>query len=144
MKTVERSVLIGHSAQRMFDLVDRVEEYPQFLPWCARTELIARDEKRTSATLYINYHGVKAHFSTENEKEIPSLMLIRLLDGPFRRLEGQWRFRALAEDACKIEFSLSYEFSSRLLEKVIGPVFGKIAGSFVDAFIKRAQECYGG
>ncbi len=143
MKTVERSVLIGYSARRMFDLVDLVEEYPQFLPWCVRTELIARDEKKTAATLYINYHGVKANFSTENEKEIPTLMLIRLLDGPFRRLEGQWRFHVLAEDACKIEFSLTYEFSSRLLEKVIGPVFGKIIGSFVDAFIKRAQERYG-
>jgi len=143
MALVEKSVLIGHSAQRMYDLVDRVEDYPQFLPWCSRTEVKYRDATRTAATLHISYLSVKSHFTTENEKEAPTLMKIRLIDGPFRRLEGYWRFRPLAEDACKIEFQLAYEFSSRLLEKVIGPVFGTIASTFVDAFVKRAEQVHG-
>lgn len=146
MALVEKSVLIAHSAQRMFDLVDRVEDYPQFLPWCSRTELKFRDATRTAATLFINYHSVKSHFTTENEKsadDSPLWMKIRLVDGPFRRLEGTWRFRPLAEDACKIEFQLAYEFSSRLFEKVIGPVFSNIANTFVDAFVKRAAQVYG-
>ena len=143
MALVEKSVLIRHSAQQMFDLVDRVEDYPAFLPWCNRTELKFRDAQKTAATLFINYRSVKSHFTTENEKEAPLWMNIRLVDGPFRRLEGRWQFRPLAEDACKIEFQLSYEFSSRMFEKIIGPVFSQIANTFVDAFVRRASEVYG-
>lgn len=143
MAQVEKTVLIEQSAERMFELVDRCEDYPEFLPWCSRTELKFRDEGKTVATLHINYHAVKSHFTTENDKEFPSLMKIRLVDGPFRRLEGAWRFRPLAENACKIEFSLHYEFSSKLFEKVIGPVFGHIANTFVDAFVRRAAQVYG-
>ena len=146
MALVEKSVLIAYSAPQMFALVDRVEDYPQFLPWCNRTELKFRDERKTAATLFINYHSVKSHFTTENEKESqasPMWMKIRLVDGPFRRLEGMWRFKPLSEAACKIEFELAYEFSSRMFEKVIGPVFSHIANSFVDAFVKRAAQVYG-
>lgn len=143
MAQVEKTVLIEQSAERMFELVDRCEDYPEFLPWCSRTELKFRDGGKTVATLHINYHAVKSHFTTENDKEFPSLMKIRLVDGPFRRLEGAWRFRPLAENACKIEFSLHYEFSSKLFEKVIGPVFGHIANTFVDAFVRRAAQVYG-
>lgn len=142
MALVEKTVLIEHSAREMFDLVDRCEDYPQFLPWCNRTELKFRDDKKTVATLHINYHAVKSHFTTENDKECPGWMNIRLVDGPFRRLEGAWRFKALAENACKIEFTLHYEFSSKLFEKVIGPVFNHIANTFVDAFVRRAAQVY--
>lgn len=143
MALVEKTVLIGHSATRMFELVDRCEDYPAFLPWCSQTELKFRDEQRTVATLHINYHAVKSHFTTENDKQFPSLMNIRLVDGPFRRLEGSWQFKALSEEACKIEFRLHYEFSSKLFEKIIGPVFSHIANTFVDAFVRRAAQVYG-
>lgn len=143
MALVEKSVLIERSARQMFELVDRCEDYPQFLPWCSRTELKFRDETKTVATLHINYHSVKSHFTTENDKQVPEWMTIRLVDGPFRRLEGTWRFLALAENACKIEFKLHYEFSSKLFEKVIGPVFNHIANTFVDAFVRRAAQVYG-
>lgn len=143
MATVNKSVLIERSSQQMFDLVDRVEEYPLFLPWCSKTLCQFRDERKTVATLHINYRNVRSHFTTENDKESPLWMRIKLVDGPFRRLDGLWRFRSLAEHACKIEFQLSYEFSSRVFEKVIGPVFSQIANTFVDAFVKRANEVYG-
>lgn len=143
MAMVEKSVLIEHSAQQMFDLVNEVEDYPGFLPWCSQTRVEFRDASRTVATLHINYRSVKSHFTTENEKEIPLRMRIKLVDGPFRRLEGLWHFRPLAENACKIEFRLSYDFSSKMFEKVIGPVFSQIANTFVDAFVKRADEVYG-
>lgn len=143
MAMVEKSVLIQRSAQQMFNLVDHVEDYPRFLPWCSQTRVEFRDEEKTIATLHINYLSVKSHFTTENEKEVPLRMSIRLVDGPFRRLEGLWRFKPLAENACKIEFQLSYEFSSKIFEKVIGPVFSQIANTFVDAFVKRADEVYG-
>ena len=143
MALVERSVLIKRSAQQMFSLVDRVEDYPDFLPWCSRTQVEYRDDHRTVATLHINYLGVRSHFTTENDKESPQKMRIKLVDGPFRRLEGQWGFKFLSEDACKIELNLSYEFSSRLFEKIIGPVFGQISNSLVEAFVKRAEDVYG-
>lgn len=143
MPLVEKSVLIEHSAQQMFDLVDDVENYPRFLPWCSETRVDYRDEHRTVATLHINFHSIKSHFTTENAKEIPLWMGMKLVDGPFRRLEGGWRFKPLAEHACKVEFQLSYEFSSKLFEKIIGPVFSQITGTFVEAFVKRANQVYG-
>ena len=143
MAMVEKSVLIERSAQQMFDLVDDVEDYPGFLPWCSRSRVDFRDEQRTVATLHVHYRSVKTHFTTENEKEIPLRMRIKLVDGPFRRLDGLWRFKPLAEHACKIEFQLSYEFSSKMFEKVIGPVFSQIANTVVDAFVRRANEVHG-
>jgi ribosome-associated toxin RatA of RatAB toxin-antitoxin module len=143
MAMVKKSVLIERSSQQMFDLVDRVEDYPKFLPWCSETRCEFRDEQKTVATLHINYRNVTSHFTTENDKESPQWMRIHLVDGPFRRLEGLWRFKPLADYACKIEFQLSYEFSSKMFEKVIGPVFSQIANTFVDAFVKRANEVHG-
>jgi ribosome-associated toxin RatA of RatAB toxin-antitoxin module len=143
MALVEKTVLIEQSADRMFGLVDRCEDYPTFLPWCSETEVKYRDEHKTVATLHINYHSVKSSFTTQNDKVHPTSMSIRLVDGPFRRLEGSWRFKPLAENACKIEFQLHYEFSSKLFEKVIGPVFNHIANTFVDAFVRRAAQVYG-
>jgi len=143
MAMVEKSLLIERSSKQMFDLVDDVENYPKFLPWCSQTRVEFRDDKKTVATLHIKYHSVKSHFTTENEKEYPLRMSIKLVDGPFRRLEGAWQFKPLAENACKIEFQLSYEFSSKLFEKIIGSVFGHIANTFVEAFVKRADEVYG-
>ena len=143
MAQVIKSVLVAQSAQRMFELVDAVEKYSEFLPWCGGSECNFRDEKTTRATLHINYRGIRQSFSTENVKTPPALMQIRLIEGPFRTLEGSWRFTDLNGRGCKVELSLHYEFASRLLEKLIGPVFGYIANSMVDAFVKRAQSVYG-
>ena len=143
MAKVEKSVLIERSTHQMFDLVDNVEDYPSFLPWCSQTQVKFRDEIKTVATLHISYLGVKSHFTTENEKKIPLSMNIRLVDGPFRQLEGIWLFKPLSESACKIEFQLSYEFSNKIFEKIIGPVFSQITNTLVDAFVKRANKVYG-
>src|SRR5688572_8540277 len=126
----------------MFALVDAVEAYPQFLPWCSGTTVTFRDGTRTRATIHVNYHGVRQSFTTDNTKNPPQKMTVRLVEGPFRMLDGEWRFNALAEDACKIEFRLHYEFSSRILEKLVGPVFSYIANTMVDAFVKRADKLH--
>jgi ribosome-associated toxin RatA of RatAB toxin-antitoxin module len=143
MSSVSRSALVPFSAQQMFDLVEGVEQYPQFLPWCSGTSVNHRDPQSTHATININYRGIKQSFSTENRKSPPQLMTLRLVEGPFRSLDGEWRFTPLGDDACRIDFRLSYEFSSPLLEKLVGPVFGHIAGTMVDAFLKRADLVYG-
>jgi ribosome-associated toxin RatA of RatAB toxin-antitoxin module len=135
-------VLVAHSAQKMFALVDGVESYPQFLPWCSGTTVVFRDATRTRATIHVNYHGVRQSFTTDNAKEPPEKMTVRLVEGPFRTLDGEWRFKPLAEHACKIEFCLRYEFSSRILEKLGGPVFSYIANTMVDAFVKRADKLH--
>lgn len=143
MAVIEKSVLIARTAQQMFDLVDRVEDYPKFLPWCGGTELIERNDKITAARLHINFRGIKAHFATENPKDPPHWMNIQLREGPFRRLDGGWRFTALGDAGCKVEFRLTYEFSSSVLDKVLGPVFSHIVGTFVESFVKRAHDVYG-
>lgn len=143
MATVKKLVLIEYTPQQMFDLVDRVEEYPKFLPWCGGTELLDRTELITRARLHINYHGIKSDFSTENDKVYPTHMLIKLVEGPFHHLEGTWDFTPLGDRACKVDFTLHYEFSSKLIEKAVGPVFSHIANTFVDAFVRRAEQVYG-
>ncbi|MFN3751626.1 MAG: type II toxin-antitoxin system RatA family toxin [Thiobacillus sp.] len=140
MARVEKSVLVAHTPERMFDLVDRVEDYPAFLPWCGGTTLRWRDEITTVATIHIAYLGVRHSFTTENTKTRPHEMRIRLQEGPFSHLEGDWTFIPLGDDACKVMFRLDYTFSSRALETVLAPVFDHIARTLVDAFVHRADE----
>jgi ribosome-associated toxin RatA of RatAB toxin-antitoxin module len=140
MARVEKSVLVAHTPERMFELVDRVEDYPDFLPWCGGTELKLRDEHRTVATIHIAYMGIRQSFTTENIKTHPREMRITLQDGPFAELEGDWSFFPLGDEACKVEFRLQYVFSSRVLETVLAPVFSHITNTFVDAFVRRADE----
>ena len=139
MATVEKTVLVAFSAERMYALVEGIEEYPRFLPWCGGAEVKQRMQGTTIATIRIDYHGIKQSFTTENINQPPHCIQIRLMDGPFRQLDGTWNFIALGEHGCKIEFRLTYEFSNRLLEKIVGPVFHHIANTFVEAFVKRAE-----
>jgi len=143
MAIVEKSVLIGHSAAKMYALVADVDAYPQFLPWCSGTEVQAIDAQTARATLQINYHGLHLHFTTENHMEKGVLIEMKLVNGPFKHLDGFWRFAALAEQACKVEFRLSYELSGKLVEKLAGPVFSHIASTLVEVFVKRAVSLYG-
>jgi ribosome-associated toxin RatA of RatAB toxin-antitoxin module len=143
MAEVHKSALVGYSASQIFRLVDAVEDYPQFLPWCSATELLYRDESVLRATIHINFRGIRQSFTTENPKREPQSMDINLIEGPFRMLQGKWRFTDLGGAGCKIELSMRYEFANALLEKLVGPVFGYIANSLVDAFVRRAQRIYG-
>lgn len=142
MAQVEKSVLVEHPAERMFGLVDKVEDYPVFLPWCGGSTLLSRDAHSTVATIHIAYMGIRQSFTTENTKHAPHTMHIRLLDGPFSKLEGGWRFQPLGEHACKIELRLDYTFSSRVLEAMLAPVFSHITNTFVDAFVRRADALF--
>lgn len=142
MNVVEKTVLVMHSAEQMYALVDAVENYPQFLPWCGGVDLIERDESKTAATLHIAFHGIKQNFTTENHKTFPSLMEIRLKNGPFKHLEGDWQFIRLSDEACKIVFRLNYEFANAFLEKLIAPVFSHISNTFVDGFVAHADKVY--
>lgn len=143
MAVVHKSVFLGYSAEQMFALVAAIEDYPKFLPWCGDVDVRERNGDMVVASLAIHYRGVKQSFTTANENTVPTSIKMTLVDGPFKCLDGVWSFKALRADACKIELDLHYEFSSRMLEQLIGPVFGMIANSMVDSFCKRAETVYG-
>ncbi|CAN7367704.1 type II toxin-antitoxin system RatA family toxin [Pseudoduganella sp. LjRoot289] len=144
MAVVHKSVILGYSAEQMFELVAKVEDYPKFLPWCGGVDVRERGENSVVASLAIHYHGIHQSFTTSNENTPSTGIKMKLVDGPFKTLDGTWTFKPLRDDACKVELDLHYEFSNRLLEQVVGPVFGLIANSMVDSFCKRAETVYGG
>lgn len=139
MPSVRRSVLVAHSAASMFDLVDRVEDYPQFLPWCGGSAVLARDVRITRARVDIDFRGLKQSFTTENLKVAGESMQLRLVEGPFSDLHGSWTFQALSPAASKVILELEYAFGNIALEKVVGPVFSVITETMVDRFVARAD-----
>jgi ribosome-associated toxin RatA of RatAB toxin-antitoxin module len=147
MKTVHKSVLIWYTPQEMYALVTDVAAYPEFLPWCDQARVIEANELGVIAEIGIAFSGIHQKFTTRNEHQLGQGVRMQLVDGPFSQLDGQWNFSPVGmgdQRACKVELSLNYGFSSALLAKLIGPVFDKIAGSLVDAFVKRAEQVYGG
>ncbi|MDF0604897.1 type II toxin-antitoxin system RatA family toxin [Neisseriaceae bacterium TC5R-5] len=143
MQLIEKSVLVAHTPAQMFALVDDVEHYSRFLPWCSKAEVLSRQDNQLIASLHIDYLKVRQHFTTRNINQPGESIVMELVDGPFEFLEGRWCFKPLGEAGCKIEFTLRYQFSSKILAKIIGPVFAYISGSLVDAFIKEADKVYG-
>lgn len=144
MPQVARSVLVPYSAAAMFGLVDEVERYPEFLPWCGSSAVLERSEAITVARIDIDYLGVRQSFTTANAKEGGEWMRLSLREGPFRSLGGHWHFIALAESACKVELAMDYAFANPLLEKAVGPVFNGIAETMIDRFTQRAEQLFGG
>lgn len=143
MHSIKRSVLLPYSADRMFALVADVEQYPRFMPWCARAEVLEQDTDGVLARLQIRFAGIDQSFTTRNDYDRPRRIALSLRDGPFSTLAGAWDFTALAEQACRVELTLHYSFSSMLVERVIGAAFNQIAANLVDAFVKRAEQRYG-
>jgi ribosome-associated toxin RatA of RatAB toxin-antitoxin module len=143
MADVFKTVLIQHSAERMYNLVIDVAKYPDFLPWCGGVEVFEQTDEVLDAKVHIKFKGINQFFHTRNANTRPSAIDMAFVDGPFKKFHGHWKFVSLRDDACKVEFQLHYEFESIFLEKIIGPVFGMIAGTFVDGFVKRADQLYG-
>ncbi|MCC6135070.1 MAG: type II toxin-antitoxin system RatA family toxin [Candidatus Contendobacter sp.] len=143
MATVKKSALILYSAAEMYALVSDIESYPEFLPWCRSTQVLSRSEDEVRAVIEMVKGRVHKSFSTINRMQHHKMIDIRLLEGPFRRLEGYWRFDPLRVDASKVSLDMEFEFASPLLRMAVEPVFKQIANSLVDAFCKRAVDLYG-
>lgn len=143
MATVKKSALILYSAAEMYALVSDIEAYPEFLPWCRSTQVLSRSEDEVRAVIEMVKGRVHKSFSTINRMQHHKMIDIRLLEGPFRRLEGYWRFDPLRADASKVSLDMEFEFASPLLRMAVEPVFKQIANSLVDAFCKRAVDLYG-
>ncbi|MET0680252.1 MAG: type II toxin-antitoxin system RatA family toxin [Burkholderiales bacterium] len=142
MVTVERQAIVPYSTARMYALVEDIESYPRFLPWCSRTEVVARSARRAVATIHVDFRGVQQAFTTENRMRPGERIEMALVRGPFKNLAGEWRFRALSAAGCRVELALAYQLASPLLGRVVGPVFDHIANTFVDAFVRRADALY--
>jgi len=140
--TINKSALVRYSASEMFALVNDIESYPQFLPWCRSAQVLSRETDEVRATLELARGGIQKSFTTSNRLQADKIIEIRLVEGPFRHLNGFWRFDPLSEQASKVSLDMSFEFAP-VLDFVIGPVFRSIADSLVDAFHKRAVEVYG-
>ena len=139
MPTVHRSVIVDRPAETMFALVDDVEGYPQFLPWCADAEVYERTAELTRARIDIDYHGLTTSIGTRNVKRPPGEMALELEEGPFDRFSGEWRFVALGDGGCRVELALDYAFSNASMALALGPVFGRIVETLVDRFVERAE-----
>ena len=146
MKNVHKSVLIWYSPEEMFALVTDVQHYPQFLPWCDHTKVLEQDDTGMTAEVGMSLGGLRKSFVTRNTHELGRKVSMRLLKGPFSRLEGVWNFHPVGDGsqrACRVELQLDYGFDNAALAAVIGPVFERISNSMVDAFIQRAEAVYG-
>jgi len=143
MKKISRSAIVEHSAMELYALVEAIEAYPKFLPWCRAAQVHERAATGTRATLTAGVGGLRQSFTTRNENTPGKSIDMHLVEGPFRQFAAAWRFRALSAGACRIEFSLQYELSSRALGRLLEPLFDRVADTMVDAFARRADEIYG-
>ncbi len=148
INTVEKSVLLPYPAQAVFSIIDRIEDYPGFLPWCGGTEVDRPADGPITATVRIAFKGLRQQFTTRNRHRAPGVdrpgsITMELIDGPFSHLDGDWTIEPLSESGCKVSFRLDYQMRSGLLGRALSPVFGQIATTFIDAFVREADRRYG-
>ena len=132
-----------YTPEQMFSLVDDIDAYSAFLPWCSRSQVIERSTEYVKGELEISYGSLNKSFVTRNINTPHSQIEMQLVEGPFKHLRGLWQFTPLGNDGCKIQLNMEFEFASKLLDMTVGPVFGKLANSLVDAFTERASNIYG-
>lgn len=144
MKSVHKTAIVGYSAENMYTLVEDVTKYPEFLPWCVGSALDPHHADDTVlATMFIDFHGLKHRFTTRNRNTPFQSITMTLEKGPFKRLDGKWSFTPLPEGRSRVDLELNYEFSNRLLEKMLAPVFDMVSITLVDSFHQRARTVYG-
>lgn len=143
MQSINRSALVPYTADEMFDLVDDVNAYPQFLPWCSGSRERYRDEDMVEAEVEIHKAAISKTFVTRNYRQRGKVIEMKLVEGPFKHLQGLWKFEALGDAGCRVSLDLHFEFSSKLLSLTVGPVFQQIGNTLVDAFCRRAEAKFG-
>lgn len=143
MTQVDRSALVLHSAEQMFQIVNDVAAYPEYLPWCSGTEILSKSENEMVATLHLAKAGMSYSFTTRNQLTPPHRLEVVLEEGPFEHLAGVWTFDALSEEACKVSLALNFSFAGKLTSLAMGKVFNQVATTMVDAFVQRADDVFG-
>jgi ribosome-associated toxin RatA of RatAB toxin-antitoxin module len=142
VKRVSRSAIVEHSAEALYALIEDIESYPAFLPWCRGASVQTRTGERTVATLSVGLRGIKQSFTTENRNTPGRAIQMQLVEGPFKHFSAHWRLTPLGAHAARVEFTMAYAFSSRVMAKLLEPLFGQIADTMVDAFVRRADALY--
>lgn len=143
MTSIKRNALVNYTARQMFELVNHIQDYPRFLPWCSASHIHHNDAEKVEATLDISFSGMSKSFTTRNHLYPYERIDITLVDGPFRQLEGRWRFTPLGDKGCRVDLELEFELTGSFLDKLFQPIFHNIANSLVDLFCRRAVEIYG-
>lgn len=142
MPQISRSALVPYSAEQMYQLVNDVKSYPQFLPGCSGSRVLDESDSQMMAAVDVSKAGISKTFTTRNILVSNQSIIMQLVDGPFRKLMGGWKFTPIDDDACRIEFQLDFEFTSKLIELAFGRIFKELAGNMVQAFTVRAKEVY--
>ncbi|MEZ8258833.1 MULTISPECIES: SRPBCC family protein [Vibrio] len=142
MPKVTRSALVSFSADQMFSLVNDVARYPEFLPGCSGSRVIESSDSTMVASVDVSKAGISKTFTTSNRMADGAEILMELVDGPFKKLEGGWYFTPLDDQACKVELKLEFEFSSRMIEMAFGKIFNELTSNMVSAFTQRAKQVY--
>ena len=143
MPNVNKSALVNYTSHEMYQLVSNINDYQNFLPWCGGSKIIREADDFVEATVEISHGSLKKSFTTHNTNTPDEKIVMTLVDGPFKSLDGVWSFQSLGERGCKVTLDLNFEFSSRIVAMAIGKIFNTIASSQVDSFAKRAVEVYG-
>lgn len=142
MKKISKHALVPYSASQMYALVNDIESYADFLPWCSRSDILEKTEQEIKASLNIAYGSLNKSFTTLNKLTPETKMEMLLVEGPFKKLHGEWLFTQLGDDGCKVSLELEFEFKSKLISMTMGPVFSQIANTLVDSFSERANKVY--
>lgn len=142
MTVIKRSAKVPFTPAQMFALVNEVEKYPEFLPWCDSSNVLSRNEDEVRATLCLAKGKLKKSFTTCNRMQKDKMVEVKLVSGPFKHLEGFWRFEALDDGNCRVSLDLEFEFLNKLISLALGPIFNQVANTLVDHFIKRAEDIY--
>ncbi|XLX39580.1 type II toxin-antitoxin system RatA family toxin [Ectopseudomonas mendocina] len=140
---IQRSALLPYPAQALYDLVNDVASYPQFLPWCSASEVLEVSETHMLASLEVAKGGIGQRFVTRNVLLPGQRIEMNLQEGPFSSLNGVWEFKALGDKACKISLDLAFDYAGPLVRATLGPLFNQAANTMVDAFCQRAKQLYG-
>lgn len=142
MRNIKRTAQVPQSAAQMFALVDEIEKYADFLPWCSNANVLSRDEDEVKATIEVAAAGFAKSFTTSNRNQKNKMIEIRLIDGPFNHLEGFWLFEDLADEGSTVTLDLEFEMAGGMLAFAFDPIFHQVANSLVDAFVERANDVY--
>ena len=143
MRQIKRTALVPYACEGAFEVVDQIDAYSEFLPWCAESRVLQRTETEVIATLVLAKSGIRQSFTTKNQLMRPNVIGLSLVDGPFQQPEGGWAFDALGDAGCKISLDMRFEFSSKLMDQTFGRVFGVAADRMVDAFTARLDDLHG-
>ncbi|MEM7026963.1 MAG: type II toxin-antitoxin system RatA family toxin [Pseudomonadota bacterium] len=143
MKRINKKQQVNYSANEMYRLVNDIESYPEFLPWCTAAKILEQEELALVASVSIAIGKIRQSFTTANRMQADEVINMQLVEGPFKKLVGDWQFQAINEKECVVSLDMQFEFKNKILKHTLGHAFNKIVDSLVDAFVSRAQTVYG-